>query len=243
MGKGYENYMSKKWFHPSNIGNMKRLWMAEQKVEAELKQQQQLREQYEKEQELYNNQQLLGDEKARLGLSFMYNPPAGAASCNKSEGGEIKFDWQRNAPRERWAKNNELIRDQPFGVEVRDVRCIRCKQWGHVNTDKICPLFYSSIKDEPLKAKELAGLSNWTDANELMDQMKSDGLTIRAGALTRASLVEPGDLLFLLSKPSQISLNDLEKLSTSDKHMLWKKIKKYYKHKHRSSKHSKKFRK
>jgi len=37
MGKGYENYMSKKWFHPTNIGNMKRIFMAEQKSTDEKK--------------------------------------------------------------------------------------------------------------------------------------------------------------------------------------------------------------
>jgi len=85
MGKGYENYMSKKWFHPTNIGNMKRIFMAEQKSTDEKKRQQELREQYEREQELFSNKQLMGDEKARLGLSFMYNPPAGMAKQDEQQ--------------------------------------------------------------------------------------------------------------------------------------------------------------
>jgi CBF1 interacting corepressor len=77
MGKGFENYMSKKWFHPTNVENMKRVYAAEQKSASEKKRQQELREQYEREQEVFSNKQLMGDEKSRLGLAFMYNAPAG----------------------------------------------------------------------------------------------------------------------------------------------------------------------
>ncbi len=32
MGKGFENYMSKKWFHPTNVENMKRVGISNNKT-------------------------------------------------------------------------------------------------------------------------------------------------------------------------------------------------------------------
>lgn len=76
MGKGYNNYMCKKFFHPTNFDNIKRKWMAEQKEEFDNKKEQERLTQYRREQEVLENRVLLGDEKARLGLAWMYDQPA-----------------------------------------------------------------------------------------------------------------------------------------------------------------------
>ena len=78
--------------------------MQEQAKEAEKTKQDELKKQYEREQDLYNNRALISnDEKLKLGINFMYEAPPGVKREEERDLNEpeVRFEWQRNAPRER----------------------------------------------------------------------------------------------------------------------------------------------
>ncbi|XP_035826531.1 corepressor interacting with RBPJ 1 isoform X1 [Aplysia californica] len=225
MGKGFNDYMAKKFFLPSNKENQKRKWIAEQKTTFEKKQLEDLLAQYKKEQDVLSNRALLGDEKAKLRLSILYDAPPGLKKNEAAKKGcppvsvlgdllylqpavphmpeiclqligqynleserqqqEVKFEWQRkyNAPREAYAKDDDTIRDQPFGIEVKNVRCIKCRQWGHVNTDKICPLYSRNLTAEPEMPE--------TSSSSILDGLREDGFAIKDSVLGRMMGSEP----------------------------------------------------
>lgn len=224
MGKGYNNYMCKKPFHPGSKANIKRTWMAEQRTENEKKKQEELRQQYEKEQDLYNNRALISKEsKEKLALNFMYEAPPGAKRERQKEDDEpeYKFEWQRkyNAPREDFAKDNAEIRDQPFGIPVRNVRCIKCHKWGHINTDKECPLFN--------KASTSSLPTTQIDPLELMKQMRDEGYSLKQNILghqmdpsqSNQQMLESGD-----EEDPEVAF--LRTLSTKQKKKLLRKLNK-----------------
>ncbi|XP_016995540.2 corepressor interacting with RBPJ 1 [Drosophila takahashii] len=192
MGKGFNNYMCKKFFHPASRDNLKRVWMAEQQAEAYKKKQEELRNQYEKEQNLHENKAMLSkDSKDKLSVNFMYEPPPGVRKEREKDDNEpeYKFEWQRkyNAPRESYCKGDTEIRDQPFGIQVRNVRCLKCHKWGHINTDKECTM-YSISMSEARKLHAETEASDIMAKNVLEEQMKEDGLMMKRSALELQSI-------------------------------------------------------
>ncbi|KAG1676098.1 Corepressor interacting with RBPJ 1 [Nymphon striatum] len=235
MGKGFNNYMCKKDFHPGSKDNIKRVWMAQQKIENEQRKQEELKTQYEKEQDTYNNRALISTEsKDKLDLNFMYEAPPGAKK--QDDDPEFKFEWQRkyNAPREVYAKDNADIRDQPFGIQVRNVRCIKCHKWGHINTDKECPLFRnkSATNDE-------GGAGANMDPLELMKLMREEGLALKQTLLGRKVEVNNPNQMIIESEEEDCEMEFLKSLTLKQKEKLLRKLKKSEKKKSKKSKKKK----
>ncbi|KAK7496334.1 hypothetical protein BaRGS_00012499 [Batillaria attramentaria] len=207
MGKGKEN--------------IKRVWMAQQKTDYEKKKQEDLMSQYQKEQEMLSNRALLGDEKAKLGLSFLYDAPPGMKKKEKEDDEpEYKFEWQRkyNAPREAYAKGDDTISDQPFGIEVRNIRCIKCRQWGHVNTDKICPLFGKNLTAEPPQPE--------TSTSSLLEGLKEEGFQLKQSMLGRFMAGADGEPVLAGEDEDDPEVQFLKSLTPKQKKKLLKKLNK-----------------
>ncbi|PSN43468.1 Corepressor interacting with RBPJ 1 [Blattella germanica] len=242
MGKGFNNYMCKKFFHPASRDNLKRVWMAEQKAESYKKKQEELRVQYEKEQDLYTNKAILSKEsKDKLSVNFMYEPPPGTKKEREREDDEpeYKFEWQRkfNAPREDYCKGDSEIRDQPFGIQVRNVRCIKCHKWGHINTDKECPMYNQA------SSSDQTGPS--LDPLLLVQQMREDGLAMKKSALSLQQHMRFSNNQDLIpsededEKSKQSEMEFLKALSVKQKRRLLRKLEKLEK-KGKNNKSSKK---
>lgn len=235
--------MCKKFFHPASRDNLKRVWMAEQQADAYKKKQEELRNQYEKEQELHDNKAMLSKEsKDKLSVNFMYELPPGMKKEREKETtdeAEYKFEWQRkyNAPRESYCKGDTEIRDQPFGIQVRNVRCIKCHKWGHINTDKECTM-YSLSMSEAKKIHSEAEANQILSKNDLEQGLREDGLAMKRSAKELATshklVEEPG------MDKVQTETDFIKSLSTKQKKKLLKKLEKIEKRHKQEKKHKKK---
>lgn len=121
MGKGFNNFMSKKAFHPGSFANQKRIQEAEAKAEEKRKHDAETLAQYRKEQELFQQRSLVSREsKDKLSLSFMYDAPPGTSDkgdtkdedipkikWNNDDEPIIKLKWKRTEPKSKNHKKQQ----------------------------------------------------------------------------------------------------------------------------------------
>jgi len=251
MGKGFNNYMCKKFFHPASADNLSRVYRAQKRAEAEQKKQDDLRAQYDKEQELYNNKALLSKEsKERLEVNFMYEPPPGVKKFQEDKDGEegepeYKFEWQRTwgqCPRESHVQAGDDVVEQPFGIQVCQAKCIKCGKFGHMNTDKRCPLYGKAVDAE-------APIQN-IDQDRLIQEMRAEGLAMRWSAwdMNKAAGAGAGVMREMMETervktgpaPAVDRAEVLKNMSKEEKKALLKKLEKMDKKKKKKAKKEKK---
>eukprot|EP00123_Amoebidium_parasiticum_P003834 comp15152_c0_seq1/m.11850 comp15152_c0_seq1/g.11850 ORF comp15152_c0_seq1/g.11850 comp15152_c0_seq1/m.11850 type:complete len:430 (-) comp15152_c0_seq1:190-1479(-) len=240
------SYMNLKSFHPGNFFNQRKVWIAEQKAEAEKKKKAELEQQYKVEQhELAVKAQLLGEDTRKLELNFMYKEPPGLKEAQEKltlrqrprvagdekdgkKSLQEKHPALKGAPREgSYTEAMATVRDRPFGVEVRNVKCTKCGQWGHQNTDRVCPRYYENgPRDGSDKEIERPAFQ---DPATLIKQMREDqGLALRRSVIGRQNNVLADNQQLVMSSEEDEGddpeLAFLKTLSAKEKRKLLKKL-------------------
>jgi len=243
--------MNQKSFHPGSKANLKKLWIAEQKAKDDTQREKQRTEELNKERGFMRER---SQRKSQIEqLDFMYNVPISAKKDSASDQGPIPVGPSlpsvhpknslahpllKNAPKEGdYVNKLDLKNYRPLGIQIRNVRCVRCGQKGHASGDRECPLANSNPNDEARKRAEdpaalihLAGIVPY-----------SDNLVIKEH-LRKEHQGENIDLLPDESEESDLEGAFLDSLSVKEKKKLLKALKKEEKKKnkkHRRGKHGK----
>jgi len=230
------HFMNQKDFHPANFHNQKRVWIAEQKIKADAAREKERLAEYQAEAAVHTTKgyALMGKAESDLAVkrhavNFMYDAPPGMEKKDAEDKLELdpdrqlrldeKFKALKGAPREEYAKDLPA-RDNPFGVQIRNVQCRKCDAWGHQSTDRECPLFgVARVGDDGEAVRH-----EYEDPAVLMRQMADDGLAIKQSALGRRNDAAAANQQILVEPTEDREAEFLASLSSSQKRKLHKRL-------------------
>ena len=158
----------------------------------------------------------MGDEKARLGLAFMYNAPGSLKDQQDKNESKNSVQGDKNE-----FEKSSLLNQKP---KERNIQCLKCKRWGHANTDKTCPLYGKSRLDAEntdlfKEYDKKVELSHEKEKREPQIEKIKLEPTLKSNASSSSSEIEvPLDMLRALSKKDKkIILKRLFKLEQKGK--------------------------
>jgi len=248
-------------FHPSNKANQRKLWMAEQKEHDDLKREKERQAELAREHELVKNRQLVSKKKidkinakAQQQMSFMYMPPPGFKremeedeenrKKTKAEEDVEKFPFLKDAPVEGQYTDNIQVHHKPFGIEVRNVKCARCHQWGHQSGDRECPLKNVLNPNDAERQKMEDPLLHSVSLFERDITGNNDGLVLKRKCLSPVNrgiednqqmIAEP-DVQPVESDDDDIEREFLASLTRKQRKLLLKEFKREERRKHKKHK-------
>ena len=109
----------------------------------------------------------------------LLNNPNSPGKERKRDDNEPEYKWERkrkfNALREDCGKEDSEIRNLQFGIEVSNVRGIKCHELGLINTDKECKIYNQVMSAHPAETS--------LDSFDLLQQRKKFGLAMEKRGL------------------------------------------------------------